>query len=70
MIEAENWSPILENYKGLWIALSDKEKRVIASGKSLKDVISSVNESKEGSPRYFRVPKKITPYVGRVYSKI
>lgn len=61
---AIDWTNIYKKYKGLWVALKDDEVTVIASGKTVKDVM--VKSQKKGfiTPILFRVPTKILPYIG------
>ena len=61
---AISWTKICKNYKGLWIGLKDDEKTVVASGKTVKEVMEKAKEKKYSRPILFRVPTKIIPYVG------
>ncbi len=64
MVMAIDWTHIYKKYKGLWVALKDDEVTVIASGKTVKDVMQK--SKKEGfiAPLLFRVPARIIPYIG------
>lgn len=61
---AIDWTKIYKKYKGLWVALKDDKKTVIASGKTVKEVMSRAQERGHAQPILFRVPTKVIPYVG------
>lgn len=62
---AIDWSKIFKTYKGLWVGLKNDEKTIIASGKTVKEVMSKAKErGKHSLPILFRVPTKIVPYIG------
>lgn len=61
---AINWSSIYKKYKGLWVALKDDEKSVIASGKTAMDVMDKAQKKGFKQPILVRMPTKILPYVG------
>lgn len=59
-----DWTHIYKNYKGLWVALKDDEVTVISSGKTLKETAKKSEEKGFDNPIYFRVPQKLTYFVG------
>ncbi len=59
-----DWTKIYKKYKGLWVALKDDEKTVVASGKTVQEAGSKAQEQGYKEPTMFRVPTKIMPYVG------
>ena len=61
---AIDWTKIYKKYKGLWVALKDDKKTVVASGKTVKQVMNRAQEKGYIQPILFRVPTKIIPYVG------
>ncbi|MDA2921644.1 DUF5678 domain-containing protein [Patescibacteria group bacterium AH-259-L07] len=61
---AIDWTEICKKYKGLWIGLKSDEKTVVASGKTVKEVIEKAKMKGYKDPILFRVPTKIIPYVG------
>ncbi len=61
---AIDWTKIYKKYKGLWVALKDDKKTVIASGKTVKQVMARAQEKGHVQPILFRVPTKVIPYVG------
>ena len=63
---AINWSSIYKKYKGLWVGLKDDEKTVIASGKTVKEVMQKSQKKGYKEPILFRVPTEIIPYIGHV----
>jgi len=61
---AIDWTKIYKKYKGLWVALEDDEKTIIAKSKTAHDVLKKAREKGYENPILFRVPTKIIPYVG------
>lgn len=51
-------------YKGLWVAFKEDNKTVIASGKTVKEVIGKAEKRGFEQPILFHVPIKILPYIG------
>lgn len=56
-------SKILEPYSDKWVALSCDEKKVIASGNTVKDVLRMAKEKGETKPILTKVPKNYGNYV-------
>lgn len=63
-VMAVDWTEICEKYKGLWIGLKDDEKTVVASGKTVKEVVEKAEKKGYKKPILFRVPTRVMPYVG------
>jgi len=61
---AIDWTKIYEKYKGLWIALDEKEKKVIAFDKEAKKAFEKARKKGVKIPILFKVPTEIIPYVG------
>ena len=61
---AIDWTQIYEKYKGLWVALKEDQKTVIASGKTVKDVMEKSKRKGFKEPILFKVPTEIIPYIG------
>jgi Family of unknown function (DUF5678) len=61
---AINWTKIYKKYKGSWVALKDDEKTVVASGKTVKEVMIKAQTKGCKQPIVMRVPAKILPYIG------
>ena len=61
---AIDWTKICKKYKGLWVGLKNDEKTVVASGKSVEEVMGKAKKRGYLQPLLFRVPSKIVPYVG------
>ena len=59
-----DWTDIYKKYKGLWVALKDDKKTVVASGRTVKQVMDRAQEKGYTQPILFRVPTKVIPYVG------
>ena len=63
---AIDWTKISRRYRGLWIGLKNDEKTVVASGKTVKEVMQKAQKKGCKEPILFRMPSKIIPYVGQV----
>lgn len=61
---AIDWTKIYKKYKGLWVALQDDEKTVIASGKSAREVWEKASKKGFAKPILTRMPPKLITYVG------
>lgn len=61
---AIDWTDIYKKYKGLWVALKQDEKTVIASGKTAKDAWAKALEKGFHKPILTRMPSKLMTYVG------
>ncbi len=61
---AIDWTNIYKKYKGLWVALKDDEVSVIASGKTVKEVMNKSQNEGFSEPILFKVPERIIPYIG------
>lgn len=61
---AIDWTYISEKYKGLWIGLKEDQKTVVASGKTVKEVMAKARKKGHGKPILFRVPTEVIPYIG------
>ncbi len=61
---AIDWTNIYKKYKGLWIALKDDEKTVLASGKTAQSVWDKARRLGYDKPILTRFPSKLTSYVG------
>lgn len=61
---AINWTSIYEHFKGLWVALSDDEKTVIASGKTVKEALTKAKQKGHEAPILAHMPSMLGPYVG------
>jgi len=61
---AIDWSKIYKQYRGLWVALKDDEKTVIASGRTAKEVWVKAQEKGFTKPILTRMPEKLVTYVG------
>jgi hypothetical protein len=53
----------LEQFKGFWVALTDKDK-VISSSKSAQQAYSEARKKGYREPILFKVPKHDVPHVG------
>ena len=55
---------LLKNYKGKWVALEEKEKKIIASGVDAKKVYKEALEKGAKVPTLFKVPTRSVAFVG------
>lgn len=53
---AIDWTEICQKYRGLWVGLKEDEKTVVASGKTIEEVMRRAKEEKYPKPILFRVP--------------
>ena len=54
-----------KKYKGKWIAMnSPEERKVVASGKTLKQVMGKARQKGFLVPLVMQVPKEVLPIVG------
>lgn len=61
---AIDWTKIYQKYKGLWVALDEDEKMVVAYDKVAKRAYDKAKKKGIKIPILFKVPTKIIPYVG------
>ena len=61
---AIDWTKIYKEYKGLWVALKDDEKTVIASGKTAREAWDKAQKRGYKKPILSHMPDKLVSYVG------
>ncbi|MDP2736843.1 MAG: DUF5678 domain-containing protein [bacterium] len=61
---AINWTDIFNRYKGLWVALDDNEKTVIAYGNTAEDALKNAQKKGCKKPILSHMPEKLITYVG------
>jgi len=61
---AINWTNIYRRFKGLWVALEDDEKTVIASGKTATEALQKAQKKGYTTPILAHMPRVLGPYVG------
>jgi len=54
-----HYGKMLIKFRGKWVALSQDETRVIASGDSLPETIEKATKTKEKQPIYVMVSKQV-----------
>lgn len=59
-----DFTQVSKKYRGLWVGLKADQKTVIASGKTVEEVVDKARKKGFERPILFRVPTKIVPYVG------
>jgi len=65
-MQAVDWTGIHKKYKGLWVGLKDDEETVVASGKSIDEVMKKAEEKGYPKPILYKVPAKLTYFVGSI----
>ena len=61
---AHDWTKIYKQYRGLWVGLKEDQITVVASGKTVQEVMRKALNEGFKQPILFKVPTKIFPYVG------
>ncbi len=61
---ARDFIEIHKKYKGKWIALTLDEKKVIASGESLGQILEESKKKGLEHPIVMKIPKAVIPLVG------
>ncbi len=61
---AIDWTTIYKKYRGLWVALEDDEKTVIAAGKTAKEAWEKARGKGHAKPILTRMPERLVAYVG------
>jgi len=61
---AIDWTKIYKKYRGLWVALDEKEQKVVAFDKKAKKAFEKARKKGVKVPILFKVPIEIIPYVG------
>ena len=59
-----NWSSIFKKYRGLWVALAQDEKTVLAAAKTAKEAFSMAQKNGYQKPILAKMPQKLIDYVG------
>ena len=59
-----NFTQIYKKYKGLWIALDEKLKKVISYDKNIEKAYKKALERGYKKPTLFKVPQNNLPYFG------
>ena len=58
------WTSIYRRFKGLWVALADDERTVIASGKTAKKAMEKAKRKGHALPIIAHMPDRLNSYVG------
>ena len=63
-MKAIDMSSIYKKYKGMWVALkSPSGNKVVGSGNTFKQALTSANKKGIASPVLTYIPKKILPHL-------
>ena len=60
-----NWKDLSKNYRGLWVALDEKEKNLVSSGETAKKVYTEAKKKGVNIPILYKVPSISGIYVGQ-----
>ncbi len=63
-MKAINWENLRKKYKGQWVALEDDELTVIASGRSVKDVLERAKGEGHAEPIVAFMPRELVSFAG------
>lgn len=63
-MEIINWSKLFRQYPGMWVALAQDEKTVIAAAKDAKAAYDEARKAGIKVPIMLKVPKESLPYIG------
>ena len=63
-MKAIDMKHVYKNYKGKWVALKDDDRTVVASGKTLKEVLQKSQKKGISHPVVTQIPREILPIVG------
>ena len=66
MMPAIDWTENSVKYKGLWVAMEEDQKTVIASGETLRETREKAQKIGYKRPIFFHVPSEIVPQIGLV----
>lgn len=61
---AIDWSNLYKKYKGLWLALKQDEKTVVAYGKTAKEAWNKARKGGYDKPILTKMPSELVTYVG------
>jgi hypothetical protein len=57
-------SKLIKLYGGLWIALDDKQEKIVAKGENAKTVFEKAKKQGTKIPYLFKVPTRLVAYIG------
>ena len=63
-MKAIDWSSIYKKYKGLWVALAQDEKTVLAASKTAKEAFDKAKRNGYPDPILTKMPQKLISYIG------
>lgn len=58
-----DFTQIYKKHKGLWVALSPNEEKVIGKGRTVKVAVDQAHKKGVATPYLFKVPNKLISYV-------
>lgn len=62
-LKLKDLSKILKPYHNVWVALARDEKKVVSSGKTLKEALEKAEEKGIDDPIMTKIPKKYGNFV-------
>jgi len=63
---AIDWTKNFEKYKGLWVAMKEDQKTVVAASETLRETREQAKENGYDDPIFFHVPSEIIPQIGLI----
>jgi len=63
MAKSINWTHLIEQYRGMWVALADDETTVLAAGRTAKEAHDAA-ATKPGLHFLYRVPETLDLFAG------
>jgi hypothetical protein len=62
--ETKDWSKLIANYRGQWVALADDEVTVLAAALTAKEALAASTSKDAPAPILYRVPDNLDTFVG------
>jgi hypothetical protein len=62
--ETKDWSQLIANYRGQWVALADDEVTVLAAALTAKEALAASTSKGASAPILYRVPDNLDTFVG------
>ncbi len=59
-----DWTEIFKQYAGMWVALAQDEKTVVAASKNAKKAYDEARKTGVDVPIMLKVPQESLPYIG------
>ena len=63
-MSSSDWSHLIAEFRGLWVAIDDDESTVLAAAATAKDAVARAAKKGVPAPLLFRVPDSLDAFVG------